>query len=213
MPHPLWRSSHSFTTQDSRRGYGHAALLEGPVGTCPSLQPWKARVLLMNLCGRSRPVGPSPSSRDANVCRVCHCHCAGDRRSRHPLRVILVNGSFRCRAIAARTRPLIVHTIPAFTFFCRSYLSVFKEFHPFLENVYRSWGILESCGDPDPRMSLRRDIPPSGCPWYRLPCLGVIEPPKWLSLRRRVKWYPGPHGPEGEDPIFPVSHGYSPFCL
>ena len=35
MPDPLWRSSCGFTTQDSRRGYGHGAPLEGAVGTLP----------------------------------------------------------------------------------------------------------------------------------------------------------------------------------
>ena len=33
MPDPLWRSSFGFTTLDSRRGYGHGAPKEGPVGT------------------------------------------------------------------------------------------------------------------------------------------------------------------------------------
>ena len=32
MPDPLWRSSFGFTTLDSRRGYGHGAPKEGPVG-------------------------------------------------------------------------------------------------------------------------------------------------------------------------------------
>ena len=31
----LWRSSFGFTTLDSRRGYGHGAPKEGPVGTLP----------------------------------------------------------------------------------------------------------------------------------------------------------------------------------
>ena len=35
MPDPLWRSSFGFTTLDSRRGYGHGAPKEGPVGTLP----------------------------------------------------------------------------------------------------------------------------------------------------------------------------------
>ena len=33
MPDPLWRSSLDFNTLDSRRGYGHGAPKEGPVGT------------------------------------------------------------------------------------------------------------------------------------------------------------------------------------
>ena len=35
MPDFLWRSSFGFTTLDSRRGYGHGAPKEGPVGTLP----------------------------------------------------------------------------------------------------------------------------------------------------------------------------------
>ena len=35
MPDPFWRSSLGFTTLDSRRGYGHGAPKEGPVGTLP----------------------------------------------------------------------------------------------------------------------------------------------------------------------------------
>ena len=35
MPDPLWRSSFGFTTLDLRRGYGHGAPKEGPVGTLP----------------------------------------------------------------------------------------------------------------------------------------------------------------------------------
>ena len=46
----------------------------------------------------------------AYVGRVCHCHCGGDRSSRHPVRLVWVNGSFGCRTIAARTRDLILDT-------------------------------------------------------------------------------------------------------
>ena len=35
MPYPLSRSSIVFDTLDSRRGYGHGAPKEGPVGTLP----------------------------------------------------------------------------------------------------------------------------------------------------------------------------------
>ena len=35
MPDPLWRSSFGFTTLDLRRGNGHGAPEEGPVGTLP----------------------------------------------------------------------------------------------------------------------------------------------------------------------------------
>ena len=37
MPDSLWRSSFGFTTLDSRRGYGHGAPKEGPVGTLPQI--------------------------------------------------------------------------------------------------------------------------------------------------------------------------------
>ena len=37
MPDPLWRSSFGFTTLDSRRGDGHGAPKEGPVGTLPQI--------------------------------------------------------------------------------------------------------------------------------------------------------------------------------
>ena len=66
---------------------------------------------LMDLCGRSRPVGPPRSSCVAYVGRVCHCHCGGDCSSRHPVRLVWVNGSIGCRTIAARTRDLILDTI------------------------------------------------------------------------------------------------------
>ena len=92
-----------------------------PWGLSPSLRPWEAWGSLMDLCGRFRPVGPPRSSCDAYVGRVCHCHCGGDRRSRHPVRLVWVNGSFGCRTIAARTRDLILDTIPAFT---NSYSSI-----------------------------------------------------------------------------------------
>ena len=81
----------------------------------PAGGPWEAWGSLMDLCGRSRPVGQPRSSCDAYVGRVCHCHCGGDRRSRHPVRLVWVNGSFGCRTIAARTRDLILDTILAVT--------------------------------------------------------------------------------------------------
>ena len=82
-----------------------------PWGLSPRLRPWEAWGSLMSLCGRFRPVGPPRSSCDAYVGRVCHCHCGSDRRSRHPVRLVWVNGSFGCRTIAARTRGLILDTI------------------------------------------------------------------------------------------------------
>ena len=86
-----------------------------PWGLSPSLRPWEAWGSLMDLCGRFQPVGPPRSSCDAYVGRVCHCHCGGDRRSRQPVRLVWVNGSFGCRTIAARTRDLILDTILAVT--------------------------------------------------------------------------------------------------
>ena len=82
-----------------------------PWGLSPVGGPWEAWGSLMGLCGRSRPVGPPRSSFVAYVGRVCHCHCGGDRSSRHPVRLVWVNGSFGCRTIAARTRDLILDTI------------------------------------------------------------------------------------------------------
>ena len=59
----------------------------------PAGGPWEAWGSLMDLCGRFRPVGPPRSSCDAYVGRVCHCHCGSDRSSRHPVRLVWVNGS------------------------------------------------------------------------------------------------------------------------
>ena len=87
-----------------------------PWGLSPVGGPWEAWGSLMDLCGRSRPVGPPQSSCVAYVGRVCHCHCGGDRSSRHPVRLVWVNGSFGCRTIAARTRDLILDTIPLITY-------------------------------------------------------------------------------------------------
>ena len=115
MPDPLRRSSFGCTILDSRLGYGHGAPEEGPVKTLPQPAALGAWGSLMDLCGRFRPVGPSRSSRDAYVGRVCHCHCGGDRSSQHPVRLVWVNGSFGCRTIAARTRDLILDTILAVT--------------------------------------------------------------------------------------------------
>ena len=86
-----------------------------PWGLSPSLRPWEAWGSLMDLCGRFWPVGPPWSSCDAYVGRVCHCHCGSDRRSRHPVRLVWVNGSFGCQTIAARTQDLILDTILAVT--------------------------------------------------------------------------------------------------
>ena len=86
-----------------------------PWGLSPVGGPWEAWGSLMDLCGRSRPVGPPRSSCVAYVGRVCHYHCGGDRSSRHLVRLVWVNGSFGCRTIAARTRGLILDTVPLIT--------------------------------------------------------------------------------------------------
>ena len=87
-----------------------------PWGLSPVGGPWEAWGSLMDLCGRSRPVGPPRSSCVAYVGRVCHCHCGGDRSSLHPVRLVWVNGSFGCRTIAGRTWDLILDTIPLITY-------------------------------------------------------------------------------------------------
>ena len=165
-----------------------------PWGLSPRLRPWEGWGSLMDLCGRFRPVGPPPSSCDAYVGRVRHCHYGSDRRSRHPVRLVWVNGSFGCRTIAARTRDLILDTILAVT---NSYSTV-----PVL-----LWGCT---GQPNPQIGLKWGCdtpPPSGDgPGYPLPCLGVIEPPPGFALRRGVKRYPEPmaHGPEACEPSHPL---------
>ena len=164
-----------------------------PWGLSPSPRPWEAWGSLMDLCGRFRPVGPPRSSCDAYVGRVCHCHCGSDRRSRHPVHLVWVNGSFGCRTIAARTRDLILDTILAVT------------------NSYSIIPVLpwDRDGQPNPQICLKRgcDTPPSGNgPGYPLPCLGVIEPLPGFALRRGVKRYPEPmaHGPEACEPSHPL---------
>ena len=132
-----------------------------PWGLSPVGGPWEACGSLMDICGRSRPVGPPRSSCVAYVGRVCHCQCGGDRDSRHPVRLVWVNGSFGCQTIDARTRDLILDTILEVT---RPYSTI-----PVL-----LWSL-----EPNLRISLQRGVPPpSGYgPGYPLPCLGVIEPP------------------------------------
>ena len=124
MPDPLRRSLFGCTTLDSRRmDMDMVRPRKDPWGLSPVGGPWEAWGSLMDLCGRSRPVGPPRSSCVAYVGRVCHCHCGGDRSSRHPVRLVWVNGSFGCRTIAARTRDLILDTIHVRRAFTASYLS------------------------------------------------------------------------------------------
>ena len=160
-----------------------------------SLRPWEAWTVLTDLCGRSWPVGSPGSSCEAYVGRVCHCHCGGDRCSWHPVRLVWVNGSFGCRTMAARTRDLILHTLPAFTSVYWSHLSVLKESHQLLGNYYRLLGKLQSCGDPDPSVGLRRTAPPLRLSWIPAAMLGCDRAASWFALRRGVKRYPGPHVP------------------
>ena len=116
MPDPLRRSLFGCATLDSRRmDMDMVRPKKDPWGLSPVGGPWEAWGSLMDLCGRSRPVGPPRSSCVAYVGRVCHYHCGGDRSSRHPVRLVWVNGSFGCRTIAARTRDLILDTILAVT--------------------------------------------------------------------------------------------------
>ena len=135
-----------------------------PWGLSPVGGPWEAWGSLMDLCGRSRLVGPPRSSCVAYVGRVCHCHCGGDRSSRHPVRLVWVNGSFGCRTIAARTRDLILDTIHVLRAVTAAYLS-----HCGIPILL--WLTEVGCDTP----------PPSGSgPGYPLPCVGVIEPPQGL---------------------------------
>ena len=113
-----------YGTLDSRRmDMDMVRPRKDPWGLSPVGGPWEAWGSLMDLCGRSRLVGPPQSSCVAYVGRVCHCHCGGDRSSRHPVRLVWVNGSFGCRTIAARTRDLILDTIHVLRAYTASYLS------------------------------------------------------------------------------------------
>ena len=94
-----------------------------PWGLSPVGGPWEAWGSLMDLYGRSQLVGPPRPSCDAYVGRVCHCHCGGDRSSRHPVRLVWVNGSLGCRTIAARTRDLILDTLHVLRAVTAAYLS------------------------------------------------------------------------------------------
>ena len=177
-----------------------------PWGLSPSLGPTEAWAVLTALCGSSRPVGPPRSSRDAYVGRVCHRHCGGDR---HPVRLVCIDGSFGCRTMAAKTRDLMLDTLPSFTGIYRVYFSIFEDFHHVLGNFYRLCGIPESCGHPDPNMCPRREFSPWRLSRVPAAMLGRDRAPPWFALKRGVKQYPGPHGPYGECLTLPITHGYS----
>ena len=118
------RKEFDYGTLDSRRmDMDMVRPRKDPWGLSPVGGPWEAWGSLMDLCGRSRLVGPPRPSCDAYVGRVCHCHCGGDRSSRHPVRLVWVNGSFGCRTIAARTRDLILDTIHVLRAVTAAYLS------------------------------------------------------------------------------------------
>ena len=148
----------------------------------PSLRPWEACAVLTDLCGLSRPVGPSRLSGDGYVGRVCHCHCGGDRRSRHPVRLVWGNRSLGCRTMAATTGNFIPHTLPSFTCIYKYYLWILEDFHPFVENFYRFCRTLESCeiltrvcacggNSPPHRLSW---VPPAMLGWHPAPLDGLL---------------------------------------
>ena len=105
------------------------------------------------------------SSCDAYVGRVCHYHCGNDRRSRHPVRLVWVNGSFGCQTIAARTRHLILDTILVVT---NEYSTV-----PVL--------LLGCNGQPNPQVCLRWSVTPPppfrGWSWVPPAMLGCYRAP------------------------------------
>ena len=155
---------------------------EDPWGLSPSLRPWEAWGSLMDVCGRFRPVGPPRSTCDAYVGRVCHCHCGGDRRSRHPVRLVWVNGSLGCRTIVAMTRDFILDTIHDYKHLqCHTCLTMSCNGQP----------------DPKPACSVRCDPPPPSWdgPGYPLPCLGVIEPPPRVCSKEGGEAVPRTYGP------------------
>ena len=160
----------------------------------PSLRPSEACTVLTDLCGRSRPVGPSLSSGDAYVGRVCHCHCSGLHCSRQPVRLVWVNGSLGCGTIAASTQDLILHTPPSFTCIYKAYLWTLEGFHPFMRNCFRFCGTLESCEILTRVCACGGNPPPAVV--QGTPCHAWVasSPPRWLALRRGVKWYPRLHG-------------------
>ena len=75
--------------------------------------------------------GPEPSGTINDLGQHFH------RSSRHPVRLVWVNGSFGCRTIAARTRDLILDTILTVT------------------NSYSTVPVLVGFGQPNLRISLK----------------------------------------------------------
>ena len=152
-----------------------------PWGLSPVGGPWEAWGSLMDLCGRSRLVGPPRSSCVAYVGRVCHRHCGGDRSSRHPVRLVWVNGSFGCRTFAARTRDLILDTIHVLQAFTASYYIPIPLWDTYLTVTYWSEDVTP---------------PPPFRKWSWVPAAmrGCYRAPPGFALRRGVKRYPEPHG-------------------
>ena len=165
----------------------------------------------MDPCGRFPPVRQPRSLCDACVGRVCHRHCGSDRRSRHPVRLVWVNGSFGCQTIAARTRDLILDTILEVT---RPYSTI-----PVLP-----WVDVGNLGQHQPEVCGTTTLPPgdgpgipppSGdSPGYPLPCVVLSSPPPGFALRRGVKRYPEPHDhggvPVSVCPLTPCTEGKTP---
>ena len=181
MPDPLRRSSFGCTTLDSRRmDMDMVRPRKDPWGLSPVGGPWEALGSLMDSSGRSRTVGPPRSSCDAYVGGVCHCHCGGDRSSRHPVRLVWVNGSFGCRTIAARTRDLILDTILAVT------------------NVY-STCLTVGFGQPNLRISLKKDMTPPppfrGWSWVPAAMLGCYQAPPSVCSKEGGEAVPRSYGP------------------
>ena len=155
---------------------------EDPWGLSPSLRPCEAWGSLMDLCGRFRPVGPPRSSCDAYVGRVCHCYCGSDGRSRHPVGLVLVNGFFGCRTIAARTRDLILDTILEVT---NNYNTV-----PVL--------LLYCNGQPYPQISLKWECDPPpfrGWSWVPAAMLGCYRAPPRVCSKEGGEAVPRTYGP------------------
>ena len=158
-------------------------------------------------------MGPPRSSCDAYVGPVCHCHCGSDRRSRHPVRLVWVNGSFGCRTIAARTRDLILDTVLAVT---NSYSTI--PVLPWNDVGNLAQDQPEVCGTTTPPKGMVQRYPPPsgdgpeippplrGWSWVPAAMLVLSSPPQGFALRRGVKRYPEPHDHGGVYNRSPCAH-------